>query len=69
VFPKVCTEVFTDVFYFAKVLQAVGFADVGYGLFLGLTQEGGMTAELIFMGIGVIVFYLGRYLEGRAATT
>lgn len=56
-------------FYFAKVLQAVGFADVGYGLFLGLTQERGMTAELIFMGIGVVVFYLGRYLERKTTAT
>jgi hypothetical protein len=57
------------VFYLAKVLQAVGFADVGYGLFLGLTQERGMTAEFIFMGLGVVVFYLGRYWEGRTAAT
>jgi len=55
------------VFYLAKVLQAVGFAEVGYGLFLGLTQERGMTAELVFMGLGAAVFYLGRYVEGRTA--
>ncbi len=54
------------VFYFAKVLQAVGFADVGCGLFLGLTQEqGGMSAELTLMAVGVVVFYVGYYLERR----
>jgi hypothetical protein len=53
-------------FYLAKLLQAFGFADVGYALLVGVTDTHGMGKELLFLGIGVIVFSLGRYLEGKA---
>lgn len=53
-------------FYLAKLLQALGCADVGYALFIGVTQERGMGKELLLLGIGVLVFSLGRYLEGKA---
>jgi hypothetical protein len=53
-------------FYLAKFLQAFGFADVGYALWVGLTDERGMGKELLLLGIGVLVFSLGRYLEGKA---
>lgn len=53
-------------FYLAKCLQAFGFADVGYALLVGLTDERGMGKELLLLGIGVLVFSLGRYLEGKA---
>jgi len=53
-------------FYLAKILQAFGFADVGYALLVGVTEEHGMGKELLLLGIGVVVFSLGRYLEGKA---
>ena len=53
-------------FYLAKFLQAFGIADVGYALFVGLTEEKSMSKELWLLGVGVGVFYLGRFLETRA---
>jgi hypothetical protein len=53
-------------FYLAKFLQALGFADVGYALLVGLTEEQSMGKELLLLGIGVVVFSLGRYLETKA---
>lgn len=53
-------------FYFAKLLQAFGFADVGYALLVGVTEAQGMGKELLLLGVGVLVFSLGRYLEGKA---
>jgi hypothetical protein len=54
-------------FYFAKLLQLIGFAHVGYALFVGLTEAHAMTAELRLLMLGVVLFYLGRLLERRAA--
>jgi hypothetical protein len=54
-------------FYVAKIVQAIGFADVGYALYVGLTQEHAMGRELGLMLFGVGIFYLGRLLERRAA--
>jgi hypothetical protein len=53
-------------FYLAKFLQALGFADVGYALLVGLTEERSMGKELLLLGVGVVVFSLGRYLETKA---
>ena len=53
-------------FYLAKFLQAFGIADVGYALLVGLTEEKSMSKELWLLVIGVVVFYLGRFLEARA---
>lgn len=49
-------------FYFAKFLQAVGFADVGLSVYTGLVHPEGMTKEILFF-IGVGLFYGGRWLE------
>ncbi len=53
-------------FYLAKLLQAFGFADVGYALLVGVTDAHGMGKELLLLSSGVVVFSLGRYLEGKA---
>lgn len=53
-------------FYLAKFLQALGCADVGYALFVGITEERGMGKELLLLGIGVLIFTFGRYLESKA---
>jgi hypothetical protein len=54
-------------FYLAKVIQALGFADVTYALFVGLTEENGMGRELKLMVVGAAIFYLGRLLERHAS--
>ena len=52
-------------FYFAKFLQAVGFADVGLSIFTGFVHPEGMTKEVLFFS-GIALFYGGRMLERRA---
>ena len=52
-------------FYVAKVVQALGVADVGYALFVGVTQRASMGQELVLALIGVALFSLGRALEKR----
>lgn len=54
-------------FYLAKFIQALGFADVSYALFVGFTEEHGMGRELTLMAVGAAIFYLGRFLERRAS--
>jgi len=53
------------VFYFAKNLQAVGFAHVGLGLYLGIGQDD-MWKELYLALTGLGYFAVGRLLERRA---
>lgn len=50
----------------AKVIQALGIADVGYALYVGLTEEHAMGRELYLMMLGFAIFTLGRYAERRA---
>jgi hypothetical protein len=50
------------VFLLAKVLEAIGFADVGYGLYLGVTT-GDQWKELYMALTGLGLFWLGRLLE------
>jgi hypothetical protein len=52
------------VFFLAKLLQAVGFAHVGIGLYLGLTQDD-MWKELYLALSGIGFFWVGRLLEPR----
>ena len=54
-------------FYLAKLIQALGFADVSYALFVGLTEEHSMGRELKLMVVGAAIFYLGRVLERKAS--
>jgi hypothetical protein len=56
------------VFYFAKLLELIGFAHVGYALFVGLTEENSMGPELKLLLLGALLFTLGRILERKAAT-
>lgn len=53
-------------FYVAKVFQALGVADVGYALFVGIMQNSSMAEEIVLTLIGVGVFSLGRVLERKA---
>jgi hypothetical protein len=49
-------------FYFAKSLQAAAMAVTALALFVGF-REGSMTKELTMLGIGVVIFVIGRAVE------
>ncbi|HWP67626.1 MAG TPA: hypothetical protein VNO26_17135 [Candidatus Limnocylindria bacterium] len=51
-------------FVVAKGLQAVGIADVAYGLYLGVFQDD-MWGELWLSLVGLALFGVGRLLERR----
>jgi hypothetical protein len=54
----------SSVFLFAKILQAIGFAHVGIGLYLGVAQDD-MWKELYLGLSGLAFFAIGRLLEPR----
>ena len=54
-------------FYVATTLQALGLADVGYAMFVGVMKNFSMAEEIVLALIGVGVFSLGRALERKAA--
>ena len=54
-------------FYVAKVLQALGLADIGYALYVGIMKNSSMAEEIVLTLIGVGVFSLGRALERKIA--
>ena len=39
-------------------------ADVGFALYVGITQPHGMGSEYEFTGIGILVFLAGYIIEG-----
>jgi len=54
-------------FYLAKILQALGLADIGYALFVGIMRNSSMAEEIVLTLIGLGVFSLGRALESKVA--
>ena len=54
-------------FYVAKILEAVGLADMGYALFVGITKNFSMAEEIVLALIGLAIFSLGRALERKVA--
>ena len=52
-------------FYLAKILQALGLADIGYALFVGIMRNSSMAEEIVLTLIGLGVFSLGRALERK----
>ena len=53
------------VFYCAKLLELIGFAHVGYALFIGLSEEHSMGPELKLLTLGALLFSIGRLLEWK----
>ncbi len=51
--------------YLAKGLQLIGMSNLLVGLYVGLTEEGGMWPELYLFLIGTVLFFIGRWIEGR----
>ncbi len=54
-------------FFLGKVLEALGCADVGFALYVGLTREHAMGKELELAMIGVAVFGVGYMVERWSA--
>ncbi|HZA56720.1 MAG TPA: hypothetical protein VE616_20920 [Candidatus Udaeobacter sp.] len=54
-------------FYVAKILQALGLADVGYALFVGVMRNFSMAEEIVLTVIGLAVFSVGRAVERKVA--
>ena len=54
-------------FYVAKILQALGLADIGYALFVGIMGNSSRAEEFVLTLIGLGVFSLGRALERKVA--
>ena len=52
-------------FYVAKILQALGLADIGYALYVGVMRNSSMAEEIVLTLIGLGVFSLGRALERK----
>jgi len=52
-------------FYLAKIFEAIGVADVGYAIYVGVVQHATMAEEIVLTLIGVGVFFLGRALENK----
>jgi hypothetical protein len=52
-------------FYVAKIFEAIGVADVGYAIYVGIVQHATMAEEIVLTLIGVGVFFLGRALENK----
>ena len=55
-------------FYFAKVLQALGMGILGIGLLIGMQQQD-TTSELKMLAAGGVVFFIGWVVEKRRETT
>jgi len=53
-------------FYLAKILQALGLADIGYALFVGIMRNSSMAEEIVLTLIG---FGVGGAVDGSTART
>ena len=52
-------------FLLAKIVQLIGLATVGFGLYLGLTLHEGMLQELRMLLAGALIFGAGWMLQKR----
>ena len=50
-------------YYLGKALEMLGMTSLMVALFVGLTEEQGMAKEYLFLGIGIVLFIVGRFLE------
>ena len=54
-------------FYLGKCLQAAAMGVVALALYVGFTElEKAQTKEITMLGIGVVMFLLGRMIEAKA---
>ncbi|MFQ5839396.1 MAG: hypothetical protein ACE5HK_01580 [Candidatus Methylomirabilales bacterium] len=52
---------------FGRILQLLGMTNLLVGLYIGMTEEGGMGPELNLLMVGVVIFLVGRFLVKRGA--
>jgi hypothetical protein len=52
-------------YYLGRGLQVLGMANLMVALYVGMSEEHGMGPELLLLGIGAIIFLLGRLIQGR----
>jgi len=52
-------------FLLAKTFQLIGMATVGFGLYLGVTEEHGMMQELRLLLAGSAIFLAGWFLQKK----
>lgn len=52
-------------FYVAKVLEVLGLASVGLSIAHGVAR--GQSPDPTLFMVGLVVFYVGRALEGRSS--
>ena len=50
-------------YYLGKALEMLGMTSLMVALFIGATDEQGMAKEYLFLGIGIVMFLVGRVLE------
>lgn len=50
--------------YFAKILEIIGLAQVLGGLYLGISQDD-LRLELKIALVGIVIFGIGRLLETK----
>ncbi len=50
-------------YYLGKALEMLGMTSLMVALFVGLTDDQGMAKEYLFLGIGIVLFLIGRILE------
>jgi len=55
-----------SMFYLGRGLQVLGMANLVVAFFVGITEEDGMGPEMVLLGIGAVLFMLGRMLERKA---
>ena len=54
----------TILYIIGRTLQLLGMIYLGYALFMGISLEkGGMAVEYKWLGIGIVVFIVGRLME------
>ncbi|MFQ5878226.1 MAG: hypothetical protein ACE5JH_11170 [Acidobacteriota bacterium] len=49
-----------------KTLEVVGMLTLGVALFIYGLGDRDMSAELLWLAVGAVIFYVGRVLEVRA---
>jgi len=50
-------------YYLGKALEMLGMTSLMVALFVGIAEEQGMAKEYLFLGIGIVLFLVGRFLE------
>lgn len=55
-------------YYLGKALEMLGMTSLMVALFVGVTDEKGMATEYALLGIGILMFLVGRFLEKQGGS-